>query len=60
MIAVKAQHPDKDIRIIFYRDGEFGNRKKNGLRTKQSEWAKKNGFIFSIREYLEEWFNEKV
>jgi hypothetical protein len=57
MVAVKEQHPDKDIRIIFYRDADFGRRKKNGLKTRQSDWASKVGFPFTIREYKEEWFS---
>jgi len=57
MAAVKAQHPDKDIRIIFYRDAEFGKRRKNGSKTRQSDWSSKVGFPFTIREYLKEWFD---
>lgn len=58
MIAVRAAHPGIDIRIIFYRDGEFGNRRKDGTRRKQSEWATQNGFQFSIGVFPEEWLNE--
>lgn len=57
MIAVKQQHPDKDIRIIFYRDAEFGKRRKNGSKTKQSDWATKYKFPFTIREIKGDWFN---
>lgn len=58
MIAVKEQHPDKDIRIIFYSDGKIGPKRKDGSFLKQSDWATKNGFKFAIRYIPKEWFNE--
>lgn len=58
MIAVKAQHPDKDIRILFFSDGEFGSKRKNGTRQRQSDWATRNGFVFAIKDIPEDWFNE--
>lgn len=58
MIAVKAQHPDKDIRILFYSDGQCGPKRKDGSFMRQSDWARKNGFIFGIRQLPEEWFEE--
>ena len=56
MRAVKDQHPDKDIRIVFYRDGKVGNKRKDGSFTKQSDWANKNGYKYSISEIPEDWF----
>lgn len=56
MVALKAQHPDKDIRIIFYRDGEFGASRKDGSRQRQSDWSKRVGYTFTINEVPEEWF----
>lgn len=55
MIAVKDQHPDKDIRIVFYSDGRLGRTRKDGTHYKQSEWANNNGYVFSIREIPKEW-----
>ena len=55
LIAVKLQHPDKDIRIVFYSDGAFGAKRKDGTRLRQSEWADKNGFKYSIRSIPDEW-----
>ncbi len=58
MLTVRDQHPDKDIRILFYRDAEFGNRRKDGTRKKQSEWATEKKFKFAIKELPEEWITE--
>lgn len=55
LIAVKLQHPDKDIRIVFYSDGAFGAKRKDGTRLRQSEWADKNGFKCAVREIPESW-----
>lgn len=58
LIAVKDQHPDKDIRIVFYSDGAIGPKRKDGSRLTQAEWSVKNGFKYSIGEIPEEWINE--
>lgn len=55
MIAVKKQHPDKDIRIVFYRDGPVGNKRKDGSFKKQSEWAEDHGFPWAIKNIPEDW-----
>ena len=55
MVAVKEQHPDLDIRILFWSDGEFGARRKDGTKQTQSGWAEKNGFQWAIRETPDEW-----
>ena len=57
MKAVKAQHPDKDIRIVFHRDAKIGAKRKDGSFKKQSDWARENGFIFAVNEIPKEWFN---
>ena len=57
MVAVRDQNPDKDIRIIFYRDAKIGPTRKDNTFLKQSDWGTKNKFIFSIREFIKEWFN---
>ncbi len=58
LIAVKEQHPESDLRIIFYSDGKIGPKRKDGSFLRQSDWATKHGFMFSIRELPEEWINE--
>lgn len=58
MIAVKNQHPDKDIRIVFTADGKIGSVRKNGSYRRQSDWSRDNGFVFSIREIPLDWFKE--
>ena len=44
MAAVKKQHPDLDIRIVFY------SRSKTNIR-----WAEKYGFPYAIGKIPEEW-----
>lgn len=58
MIAVKEQHPEIDLRIVFYSDGKIGPKRKDGSFLKQSDWATKYSFKFAIREVPEEWLNE--
>lgn len=58
MVAVKDQHPDKDIRIVFYADGKIGPKRKDGSFLRQSDWAQKTKYQFSIREFPEEWLGE--
>lgn len=50
MAAVKRQHPEKDIRIVFYP----GSKKKI---TQYERWAIKNGFRFAWGEIPKDWFN---
>lgn len=59
MIAVKEQNPDKDVKIVFYRDATFGATRKDGTKQRQSDWAKRNGFDFviGIDNIPEEWFD---
>ena len=47
MAAVKRQHPELDIRIIFY------SRKLKDIR-----WAEKHGFKYSIETIPTEWLDE--
>lgn len=44
MVAVKKQHPELDIRIIFYSNSKANIR-----------WATKYGFRFAFREVPEDW-----
>jgi hypothetical protein len=53
MVAVKQQHPDKDIRIVFMRDGPL---QKNS-KMRASDWAVKNGYPFAIGKVPEEWLD---
>lgn len=47
MIAVKAMHPDLDIRFVFYRKDK-----------KYIKFAEKYGFPYAIGTIPEEWLNE--
>lgn len=53
LIAVRNQHPDKDIRLVFMRDGRLSRNTK----FKASDWATKHGFLFSVGTIPKEWFN---
>ncbi len=44
MVAVKRQHPEKDIRIVFYSKNK-----------KFIKWAEKNDFKYSIGSIPQEW-----
>jgi predicted nuclease of restriction endonuclease-like RecB superfamily len=54
MIAVKKQHPDLDIRILFQKDKKIS---KNS-RTTYTAWATKNGFDCAVGVIPPHWFNE--
>jgi hypothetical protein len=56
MIAVKQQHPDLDVRIVFYSDGKIGPKRKDGSCMRQSDWANKYGFTYAIKEIPESWY----
>lgn len=58
MVAVQKQYPELDIRFVFYRDGKVGHRKKDGTFTRQSDWASKHGFKYSIGSIPSEWYEE--
>ena len=44
MVAVKQQHPELDIRILFYRK-----------KASDTRWADKYGFKYAVKEIPEEW-----
>lgn len=46
LVAVKKQHPEKDIRILFYR-----------RNLKYIKWADRNGFKWAIGVIPQEWIN---
>ena len=52
MIAIKAQHPDLDIRFIFQRN----NTLTRTSRTTYGDWAEKHGFPWCIHPHIpEDW-----
>jgi hypothetical protein len=53
MVAVKAGHPNLDIRIVFYRDNP--SQLGRGSKSRPSDWALKNGFPFAIKEIPSDW-----
>lgn len=55
MLAVKQQHPDLDIRIVFMR-GE--NKLSKASKTTYMDWGKKHGFICADREIPKEWLKD--
>lgn len=55
MVAVKASHPDLDIRIVFYRDNP--SQLGRGSKSRPSDWAIKNNFPFAIKEIPRDWFS---
>lgn len=58
LIAFRDQHPEIDLRIVFFSDSKIGQKRKDGSFRKQSDWATQNGFTFSIRNIPEEWYEE--
>lgn len=55
MLAVKKQHPEYDIRFVFYSDRPFGALRKDGTKMTQSEWCLRHGFKYAIGEVPKEW-----
>lgn len=54
MLAVKAEHPELDIRIVFYRNSPSSLGK--GSKTSPGEWADKYGFPWALKEIPTSWF----
>lgn len=52
MIAVKNQHPDKDIRIVFQR---ASNKLHPKSKLTYGDWAEKNGFIWADKRIPSDW-----
>lgn len=59
MAAVKKQHPDLDIRLVFYINNKSRNPYNKTLRD-SIRWATKNGFVYSIGVIPDEWLNGNV
>lgn len=51
MIAIKKQHPDLDIRILFEKDNRVSSRHK----MRYSDWAKKHGYLCAFKDIPEDW-----
>lgn len=53
-LAVKAQHPELDIRLVFYSDYKI----YKGSKTTYSMWCDKKGIQWCIQEVPTEWLAE--
>lgn len=56
MLLVIAQHPDKDIRMVFQR---HTNKLFKGSKTTYSKWCDKNNIKWADKVVPIEWINEK-
>ena len=55
MLAVKKQHPDLDIRLVFQAPHNTLTKKS---KTTYAQWAEKNGFLWAIYNDIPiEWFD---
>lgn len=55
MVAVKTQHPDRDIRFLFM----VGDKKIPGSKQTHGQWATKNGFQWAEGIVIpQEWIDE--
>ncbi len=52
MLQVRSDHPDLDLRLVFMRDNKLSKMSK----TKYSEWAQKNDFIYGVGSIPKEWY----
>jgi hypothetical protein len=55
MLLVQAQHPDLDIRFVFYRAAA---KIRKGSQTTHAMWAEKHGFPWADKTIPKEWINE--
>lgn len=53
MVAVKEQHPDAKIVLLFMRDNKIHRRSQ----TKYSDWCEKHGYDYAIGTPKEEWLH---
>lgn len=56
--AVQAQHPELDLRIVFYANGKCGPKRKDGTYMLQGDWAERYGFKWAIKDIPESWLSE--
>ncbi len=58
MKAVKAQHPELDIRFVFQKASstiQGAKKRKDGSKMTCQQWADRNGFIWAEQTIPEEW-----
>ncbi len=58
MKAVKAQHPELDIRFVFQKADatiQGAKKRKDGTKMTCSEWAERNGFVWAETTIPKEW-----
>ncbi len=55
MRAVKRQHPELDIRFVFYE----ADKKVPYTKSSHGQWADRHGFPWAERRIPEEWFNAR-
>lgn len=53
LLLVKAQHPDKDIRLVFMYPN---NKLSSKSSTRYWQWAEKHGFPWADKDVPTEWF----
>jgi len=53
-VAVKEQHPEKDVRFIFYKDYKTSK----GAKQTYSKWCDRHGFQYCIQTIPDEWLAE--
>lgn len=51
ILSFKECHPDVDLRMVF----EFDNKLTRRSKTRYSEWCRKNGIEYAIKEVPKEW-----
>lgn len=56
MVAVRKANPDLDIRILFSKDNII----RKGAKTKYSDWAKKIGYPYAIKDIPIEWLTDPL
>jgi hypothetical protein len=60
MKAVKAQHPELDIRFVFQNAAstiQGAKKRKDGSKMTCAEWADRNGFVWAEATIPEEWLD---
>ena len=63
MKAVKAQHPELDIRFVFQRGSstiQGSKKRKDGTKMTCMEWAERNGFVWAETTIPKEWLNDNT
>ena len=56
MLAVKKQHPNLDVRMVFMRDNVIAEGK---AKLNYSEWCNKNGIPYCIKDIPDSWLAPK-